>query len=199
LKARISRVEGLFLTHTNYDHIAGIDELRALNFWQQTPISCLLSQESLDELKVRYYYLFAGDEDGGARKAQIACQVLPNDMGHVEFAGHRIGYVSYFQSNMKVNGFRLGNFAYISDIRVFDEAIFPFLEGVESLVLSALRVEPSRAHFSLEEAAAFAQKVKAKKTWLTHLSHHVDYEAACKILPPDVRPGFDGLEFFFDV
>jgi len=198
LTAKLLQLDGLLLTHTHYDHIAGIDELRVLNFWQKKPIECLLSKESFAELQVRYSYLFKAHEEGDSRTAQLSCQILPHESGTALFAGLEIGYTSYAQGNMKVNGFRIGKFAYISDIQSHGEEIFVFLEGVEQLVVSALRIEPSRAHFSLEQAAGFAHKVGAKQTWLTHLSHTVDHEMACNLLPPDVRPGYDGLEFFFE-
>ncbi len=198
LRSKVTHLDGLLLTHTHYDHIAGIDDFRALNFIQKQPIPCLLSKESFAEMEVRYHYLFKAHVDGQSHAAKIDCRILPSDTGTVEFAGLQIGYTSYWQGDMLVNGFRMGDFAYISDIRSYGEEIFYFLDGVKYLVVSALRIEPSHVHFSLEEAASFAHKVKAKKTWLTHLSHHVDYDIACQILPPDVRPGFDGLEFFFE-
>jgi phosphoribosyl 1,2-cyclic phosphate phosphodiesterase len=199
LRAKISHLDGLLLTHTHYDHIAGIDDFRALNFFQNTPIPCLLSKESFAELETRYHYLFKAHVEGQSHAAKIDCRILADVTGVVEFAGLQIGYTTYWQGDMKVNGFRIGDFAYISDIRTYGEEIFSFLDGVQYLVVSALRIEPSHVHFSLEEAASFAHKVKAKKTWLTHLSHHVDYETASQILPADVRPGFDGFEFTFEV
>jgi phosphoribosyl 1,2-cyclic phosphate phosphodiesterase len=117
----------------------------------------------------------------------------------VEFCGIRFGYTSYAQGGMKVSGFRMGTFAYISDIREYEEEIYPFLEGVEHLVLSALRAEPSSVHFSLQEAVAFSEKAGVRQTWLTHLSHAIDHETTCRLLPPSVQPGFDGFEFAFSI
>lgn len=197
LKYRLDQVDGLLLTHTHYDHIAGIDELRVMNFHQKKPFPCLMSRESLEDLKRRYFYLFQPAKEGETRSTQLDCQILPKDSGEIDFLEIKIRYMSYYQGNMKVNGFRIGNFAYVTDIRRYEEGIFNELEGIETLVLSALRIEPSHVHFSLDEAAAFAHRIGAKKTWLTHLSHSVEYDDAIRVLPPDVKPGFDGLELSF--
>ncbi len=196
LQHKIGHLDGMLLTHTHYDHIAGIDELRVMNFRQKAPFPCLLSQESLDDLHVRYYYLFQPLSEKGSHAAKLDCHVLESSDGMTEFLGIRIGYVSYAQGGMKVTGFRLGNFAYISDIREYSPSIFDALQGVEVLVVSALRPEESPVHFSTVQAAEFAKCVGASQTFLTHLSHAIDADIA---LPQGVRLGFDGLEIPFEV
>lgn len=191
----LTQLDGLLLTHTHYDHVAGIDELRVMNFRQKAPFPCLLSQESLDDLHRRYYYLFQKPSSTASHAAQLACQALEGESGETEFLGLRIQYVSYAQGGMKVTGFRMGNFAYISDIREYAPTIFDALRGVEKLVLSALRAERSPVHLSIAEAAEFAERVGARETYLTHLSHAVDAEHA---LPQGVALGYDGLEVSFD-
>jgi phosphoribosyl 1,2-cyclic phosphate phosphodiesterase len=199
LKHKIFHLDGLILTHTHFDHIAGIDELRVLNFRQKKAFPCLLSRESLLDLHTRYGYLFKKSAEKTTHAAELDCQVLPQREGSIEFCGVNIGYTSYLQGGMLVNGFRLGRFAYISDIREFDETIFSFLDGVEQLVLSALRVEPSSVHFSLDEAVSFSKKVGAHQTWLTHLSHALDHETSNRLLPSNVQLGYDGLEISFQM
>ncbi len=197
LKHKIFHLDGLLLTHTHFDHIAGIDELRVLNFRQKKAFPCLLSKESLSALHVRYRYLFT--HEYSSLTTELDCHELPQDSGIIEFCGVKIGYTSYRQGGMKVNGFRIGKFAYISDIREHGEDVYSFLDGVDQLVLSALRREPSHVHFSLDEAVEFSSKIGARQTWLTHLSHAIDHETTRSQLPPNIQPGYDGLEIFFHI
>jgi phosphoribosyl 1,2-cyclic phosphate phosphodiesterase len=198
LACGLTTLDGLLLTHTHYDHIAGIDELRVFNFRQQKPFPVLLSHESMADLKERYAYMFKKRLEGDSHATTLDCHLLPGAAGTLDFLGVEIRYVSFQQASMKVNGFRIGSFAYVTDIQEYDEEVLRFLEGVEWLVLSALREDPSPVHFSLAEAADFAQKVGATRTWLTHLSHAVDQKSASAKLPTNVQLGFDGLEFSFD-
>lgn len=197
LKYRIHHVDGFLLTHTHFDHIAGIDDLRAYTQMLQRPMPCLLSQETLQELQKRYAYLFEEARPNRSLCAQFTMHPLPSDRGETVFEGVRILYTSYGQSGMKVNGFRFGDFAYISDIREYDASIFPFLQGVHTLVLSAVRKTPSLLHFSVDEAVEFAKKSGVKKTWLTHLSHELDHAEMNRLLPSSVQLGFDGQELEF--
>lgn len=196
LRAGLDHLDGMLLTHTHYDHIAGIDELRALNFKLQGPFPTLLSKESLADLHVRYSYMFT---KGVSVTASLDCTVLPDEAGEVEFLGIKVGYISYRQGNMKVNGYRIGNFAYVTDIREFGEDIYPFLKGVDQLVLSALRPDSSKLHLSLDEAVEIARKAGVGQTWLTHLSHEIDHEAVMKRLPANVQPGYDGQQLKFEM
>lgn len=197
LTHKIENPNGLLLTHTHYDHIAGIDELRVFNVQRNKSFPCLLSKESSADLQKRYFYLFRTPGADSSLTAQLDLHILEKDQGALDFLGIKISYMSYFQGGMKVNGFRIGDFAYISDIREYDASIFKTLHGVRKLVLSALRAAPSRIHFTLEEAVEFAHKVGAEETRLTHLSHSVDYEIVNRDLPPDVQLGYDGLTMEF--
>lgn len=192
----IKRIDGLLLTHTHFDHIAGIDDLRIYSSRQSGPIPCLLSQESFDEFQVRYHYLF---KKGRNTTVQFSYQIIDERPGLVSFEGIRVGCFDYVQGDMKVVGYRIGDFAYVTDIREYSDTVFASLKGVKHLVLSALREEPSHLHLSLEEAVAFARRVGAESTRLTHLSHFLDHEEIKRKLPPDVQPGYDGLTIEFEV
>ncbi len=184
LNIKLSRLDGVLLTHAHYDHIGGLDDLRIFFFKQKKKVSCLLSKETLEEIQTRFHYL----------DKQFEFQLLEGDFGRALFEGLEIEFVSYLQAGMKVNGYRIGNFAYISDIREFSEDIIEKLIGIETLVISALRLEASHVHFSVDEAILFARKVGAKKTYFTHISHDLEHEKTNAMLPKDIKLGFDGLE-----
>lgn len=199
LNFKVTHLTGVLLTHAHADHIAGIDDLRAYYFMDKRKLPCVLSKETFDEVKLRYHYMLQPLTTGKSISAQIDFQLLPNDFGSYELGGVRFKYLSYSQTGMKVTGFRFGNFAYVSDIREYSQQTVEALQGVDVLVLSALRQTPTKMHFSIEEAIAFSQRVFAKKTYLTHVAHDLEYEATNALLPSDVRLSYDGLEIPIEI
>lgn len=199
LKYKIQHLDGLLLTHTHFDHLAGIDELRIFYLNQKKSFPCLLSQDSCKKLAKRYDYLFQPIGHAPNLHLQLDLHVLPEEMGQIEFLDLPIDYFHYFQGTMKVTGYRLGEFAYVSDIQRYGEEIFHALKGVRQLVLGALQRESSRSHFSLDQAVAFARKVGAKMTYITHIGHLLDHDATNQTLPSDIQLASDGLEIEFEV
>ena len=195
----IKRIAGVLLTHAHSDHLAGIDDLRAYFFLQKHKIPCALSKETFDEVKLRYHYMLQPLTSGKSIAAQIDFHILQEDFGTFELEGLPVEYVSYYQTGMKVTGYRIGNFAYISDIREYSEEVVRKLKGVEILVLSALRHVPTAMHFSIEEAIAFARLVGAKRTYLTHIAHELEHHQAAAQLPEDIHMSYDGLEIPIEI
>lgn len=199
LDHKIKHLDGLIFTHAHYDHTGGFDEIRVLNARSKQPLPCLLSDATAEELKMRFPYVFNGPNNSASLTTKVDLQYLESTRGHSNFLQMPFSYMTYEQGGMKVNGFRFGNFAYISDIRHYPETIFEDLKGVETLVISCLRHQPSVLHFNVEEAIAFSAKVGADQAWFTHIAHELEHEHTNSMLPPNYQLAFDGLEIDFEI
>jgi phosphoribosyl 1,2-cyclic phosphate phosphodiesterase len=189
----IDHVDGVLLTHAHYDHVAGLDELRAFYIRYREPTPILCSIETLDELKKKFDYLFKPKVEGTSLAAQLHFQVLENSFGETDFLDVPLKYVTYKQGKMGVNGFILDKFAYLTDIKEYSEEIFSYLEGVEILVLSSIGEKPSNMHFCFEEAVSFARRVGVKQCYFTHISHGSDHQKINRMLPKECQLAYDGL------
>lgn len=199
LKFKINKIDGVIFTHAHQDHTGGIDELRVYYMLYKQSVPCLMSKETYEDIRARFGYMFEVQPLEIKLLPRLAIEFLEDNKGITEFQGIPVQYMSYEQIGMKVTGYRFGKFAYVTDIRKYDEKIFEDLKGVEILVLSALRYTPSHMHFTVDEAVEFAQKVGAKETWLTHLAHELDYEKTNSYLPPNIRLAYDGLDIQFEI
>lgn len=191
-------LDGIIFTHAHSDHTAGIDELRVLCLRSGKPIPCLLSSETAKDLKERFSYIFEEKEPYAGLLPRFGMQIFKRNHGEVIFQGIRIGYFSYDQLGMRVNGLRFGDLAYVSDIKDYPESIFEKLIGIKTLVISALRFSPTKMHFNVDDAIEFAKKVGAEKTWLMHVSHDLDHDTGNAYLPDSIEIAYDGLQLEFE-
>lgn len=199
LRYKIDYIDGVILTHSHYDHIAGVDDLRAFHLVNRQPLPCLLSSPTAKDLQLRYYYMFEKNPVTHKLVSNLSLQILEGERGEATFLDIPFRYVTFYQAGMAVNGFCIGNMAFLSDIREYPETLFQDLQGIEILIISALRFTPSHLHFTVDEAVEFSQKIGAKKTWLTHISHDLDHEKTNAYLPPNIRMAYDGLEVDFEL
>lgn len=199
LRYGITHLDGLLLTHAHHDHTAGFDDLRPIYYRRQSPLPILLSPETARDVQQRYYYLFQPTPGQEHFESRFDLQLLPEEQGEVIFENIPVGYVTYSQGGMLVNGFRIGNMAYISDIRHFNPSLFTYMKGIRYLIVSALRYIPSPLHFSVDEAIDFAKQLKAERVWLTHISHDLEHHQTNAYLPANMCLAYDGLEIEFEV
>lgn len=191
LKYQIMHLDGVILTHSHYDHIGGLDELRIYYYRNQKPVPCLVSPETFEEIEARYHYVVSQDKIRGEK---FNFQLTEGGQGEMTFEGLDLKYFSYFQKEMKVMGLRIKDFAYVVDILNYEEEIFAALEGVKTLVIDGLAWERTSAHLGICEVIEFAKKVGCETTYLTHIAHETDHEAMNEELPQGMNMAYDGLK-----
>lgn len=199
LREGLERLDGLIITHSHYDHVAGLDDLRIFYYHQKRALPTLCNKECYLALRQSHSYLFHLETDPFSKSDKFAFQVHDQDFGATTFCGIKIQALSYFQGKMKVMGLRIGSFAYLSDIKEYSEELIEKLIGVKTLVVSALRHDESPVHFNLDEALAFCERVNPEKVYFTHIAHDLDHETTQKELPESVYLSYDGLEIPFDI
>jgi phosphoribosyl 1,2-cyclic phosphate phosphodiesterase len=192
LREHVTRLDAILLTHEHKDHIAGLDDVRAFNYKSQDAIDIFSEERVLKALKKEYSYVFSEFQYPGIPKMRL------NTIDDQVFAinGIQIIPLRVFHYRLPVYGFRIANFAYITDANYVPEASKEKLFGVKYLVINALRKEKHISHFSLREAIDFIREISPKKAFITHISHQMGCHAdVSKELPPEITLAYDGLSF----
>jgi len=189
LRRRIPRLDAVLYTHAHADHIFGLDELRRFNWLQKERIPAYANQGTVDKILEVFDYAF---HTGPLRPG------VPNLSVHIidkEFhvSGVDVIPIPLLHGKQEILGFRFGDFAYCTDVSRIPKESYTLLENLDVLVLDALREKPHPNHFSLDQAIAEAAKIKAKKTWFTHISHILDHERHGTLLPNSCAFAYDGL------
>jgi phosphoribosyl 1,2-cyclic phosphate phosphodiesterase len=190
LRYGLPRLDAVLFTHAHADHVFGLDEVRVFNFRQGTAMPCYGSAATLAALRRVFAYAFEDGQEGGGRPR---LELVAVD-GPFDLHGERVVPVPVLHGSLPVLGYRLGRFAYVTDVSQVPEESFALLAGVDTLVLGALRWRPHSTHFSIPEAVVAAARIGARRTVLTHLAHDVDAaDSRVAELPPGVELGVDGL------
>jgi len=193
LRAQLKHVDAVFYTHSHADHILGMDDLRPLSFAafrNGGPIPLHASEETAAVLERIYDYTF-GPSATYVNRARV--EIVPL-AGQTRVHGVEFVCVPVLHGGMEVSGFRFGDMAYLTDVSAIPEESFALLHGLETLVLPALRHKPHPSHATLEQAIAWAQRIGARQTWLTHIAHELGHEETNRMLPPGIAMSYDGLE-----
>ncbi|HVT57658.1 MAG TPA: MBL fold metallo-hydrolase [Thermoanaerobaculia bacterium] len=194
LRFGLPRVDAVIYTHAHADHVFGLDDVRIFNFRQRGPIPCYGSAPTLTALRRTFAYVFESGQEGGGKPQLELIEVRER----FELLGRDVIPVPVWHGDLEVFGYRVGSFAYVTDCKVIPETSYRLLEGVEVLILDALRYRPHSTHFSVVEALAAAERVGAERTILTHIAHEIDHVAPAVSLPAGVELGYDGLVFDAD-
>ena len=193
LTARVRSLHGVLLTHEHQDHIGGLDDLRPLNYRMQSSITLYGQQRTLDAVKSRYHYAFAESSGGSSRPNLALAPITP--WQPLTIANLTIMPIPIKHGSLNILGFRIGNFAYITDASTITDEVCHALQGVDVLVINALRDEPHPMHLSFEQATNYVDQIGPKRAYFVHLSHDVHHADLAPRLPLHIQPGYDGLMF----
>jgi len=189
LRAKIRDIAAVCWTHTHSDHLNGIDDLRGFYFLNRKALPCYADERTLKHIRRHFKYIFSPNEPGGGvprlklkiikRKFRIgATTVTPIEIDH---------------GVMSVLGYRIGNIAYLSDVKKVRGKSMKKLKGLDVLITDALRHQPHVTHMNIKEAVEFARRVGARRTYFTHIAHNLDHAETEKSLPRTMRIAYDGL------
>ena len=195
INADIRHLTAVLYTHTHADHCHGIDDLRWVCMAQKAPIRIYGMRESMAELKERFAYVFDtlhSKAAGYFYKPVLIPHVIE---GEVDIDGISVFAFRQGHGNVDTLGYRIGDFAYSTDVVDLDEAAFTALQGVKIWVVDALQYKPHPTHAHVEKALQWIRRVGPQKAYLTHMSQFLDYDTLIKELPDNVEPAYDNLRF----
>jgi phosphoribosyl 1,2-cyclic phosphate phosphodiesterase len=191
LRANVQHLDALIFTHEHKDHIAGMDDIRAFNYKQNSAIDVYADERVQKALKREFPYIFEEFKYPGI--PQITIHNIDNEpfsIGDLKFIP-----IEVMHYQLPVKGFRTRDFTYITDAKTISEVEKEKIKGSKILVINALQKQKHISHFTLDEAIAFAQEIGAEKTYLTHISHRLGkHEVVSKDLPLNIELAYDGLK-----
>ncbi|MBC7866571.1 MAG: MBL fold metallo-hydrolase [Gloeobacteraceae cyanobacterium ES-bin-316] len=188
LRAGVKKMDGIIYTHSHKDHIAGLDDVRAFNFFNHAAVNVYASSITQKALKNEFHYVFAEHKYPGIP------DLILNDIDTELFMVGDIPIqpIRVLHLHMSVLGFRFGNFTYITDANSIEEAEKEKIRGSEIIVLNALRLKKHISHFTLQEAIAMADELEIPQAYFTHISHQLGTnEATSKIMPAHRALAYD--------
>jgi len=189
LRHRIRRVDAVLYTHAHADHILGLDDLRLYNWKQGSPIPAYGNPETLDALRRTFWYVF---EEEPTQSTRPAIETHPIESAFA-LHGRTVVPLPLKHGPLPILGYRIGAFAYLTDVSEIPEPCYPLLQDLDVLVLDALRERPHPMHFSLDQAILQARRIGARRTFFTHMTHEVHHATISAKLPQGIDLAHDGL------
>ncbi len=195
LRAGLRRLDAVLFTHSHFDHVAGLDDVRPFLFDEKTPIPCYADAPTAEALRRVYPYAWGGSAYPGvpvlALHEVTEPFTLPSRYGGP--ATLAVTPLPALHGKAPVLGYRMGRLAYLTDVSAIPAATLGLLGGLDVLVLDALRAAPHPTHFSIPEAVAMAQQIGARQTYFVHMTHTVAHAATSALLPDGIALAHDGL------
>ena len=196
LRHDIGHVDAVLFTHAHADHILGLDDLRGFNALQGTPIPCYADRVAWETIRRQFSYVFEGPLQIGGGVPQLTTNEITSPF---YIRGIRIVPVPLWHGKLPILGFRFGNFAYLTDCNRIPDESLRLVDGVEILVLDALRDEPHETHFTLGEAVVAVERIGPHRAYFTHMTHDLPHAKTNARLPAGIELAYDGLVLDIEV
>lgn len=195
LRANVKKIDGVFITHEHADHIGGLDDLRPFCF-QMGAVPIYAQKSVLENLAYRFEYIF-NDKNKYPGAPKVVSKPIKNEL--ITLGGVQILPIEVMHGNLKIFGYKFNNTAYLTDVKTISEEEKKKLYNLDVLIINAIRHKPHHSHLNLDEALALVNELKPKKTYFTHISHHLGFhEEVEKTLPKNVYLAYDELVIEID-
>ena len=193
----IEIVYAAVFTHSHADHIFGLDDLRICGHRLEAPIRLYCEEPVERQIRAAFSYAFSAIEEHAHRFAVPRVEFERIGTAPFEVLGQPLRPIRLLHGTLPILGFRLNDVAFCTDVSSIPSESWPLLEGLDTLVINALRDEPHPTHFSVGQALEAIERVKPRRAYLTHVSHSLDYETTNARLPRGIELAYDGLKIPF--
>jgi len=190
LREDIKRVDAVLYTHTHADHLHGIDDLRAFCQIQRQQIPLYAKEDAVEHIRQKFAYVLREPSDFWEMP------VLRTETVHAPFElfGTKITPIPVLHGRSHILGYRIGNLAYMTDVSEIPESSLALLQNLDVVLLDCLRETSHPTHINIEQSLTYIGRIKAKQSYMIHMTHELEYASLTNKLPKDVFVGYDGLK-----
>jgi phosphoribosyl 1,2-cyclic phosphate phosphodiesterase len=193
LREKIDLVQAAIFTHSHADHIFGLDDLRIFGHYLDDPLPLYCEEPVETQLRTSFNYAFEPPSPHAHAGAVPRLRFERITTEPFELLGLTVRPIRLLHGKLPVLGFRINDVAFCTDVSAIPPESWPLLEGLDVLIIDALRYEPHPTHFSVQQGLEVAERVRPRRTYFTHISHALEHEATNARLPEGVELAYDGL------